>query len=192
MEITRTLYVTDRAEWRRWLQSHYSTESEIWLIYYKKHSGRPRIPYDEAVEEALCFGWIDGIVKRIDEEKFAQRFTPRKKNSQWSDLNRARVKKLIEEGRMTEAGLATISEAVLKGDGSNQKREKDYSIEVPAYFQKALNANKAARENFNKMARSYRRDYVKWVAAAKREETRERRIREAIELLSQNKKLGMK
>ena len=106
MKISKTLYVTDRADWRAWLERHHKSESEVWLIYYKKQTGLPRIPYDDAVEEALCFGWIDSIVKRIDDEKFAQRFTPRKAKSNWSELNRERVKKLIKEGRMTEAGRA--------------------------------------------------------------------------------------
>lgn len=105
MEITKQLYVTDRDAWRAWLEKNYDTEKEIWLIYYKKHTGKPRIPYDDAVEEALCFGWIDSTVKRVDDEKFAQKFTPRKNKSNWSDLNKKRAKKMIREGRMTKAGF---------------------------------------------------------------------------------------
>jgi len=114
MEITKTLYITTRAKWRKWLEKNHNTEKEIWLIYYKKHTGKPRIPYDDAVEEALCFGWIDSIIKRIDEEKYTQNFSPRKQNSVWSDLNKKRVKKLIEEGKITKAGFGTI-----KGIGIN-------------------------------------------------------------------------
>src|SRR5207248_6123233 len=112
MEIGTTLYVKDRRQWRSWLARHHRTAPEIWLIYYKKHSGRPRIPYEDAVEEALCFGWIDSIVKAIDGETFAQKFTPRRDSSKWSALNRRRVRKLIQEGRMTEAGLAKINPAI--------------------------------------------------------------------------------
>jgi len=90
MKITKTLYVTTRDEWRSWLEKNHKSEKEIWLIYYKKHTGKPRIPYDDAVEEALCFGWIDSIIKRIDEKKYAQKFSPRKQNSVWSDLNKKR------------------------------------------------------------------------------------------------------
>jgi hypothetical protein len=98
MEIRKTLYVTSREEWRAWLAKHYQSETEVWLIYYKKHSGQPRISYDHAVEEALCFGWIDSIVKRIDDEKFAQKFTPRRDGAKWSALNKRRLRKLIREG----------------------------------------------------------------------------------------------
>src|SRR3954463_13551246 len=106
MEIDKTLHVTSREEWRAWLTTHHASETVVWLLFYKKHVGRPRISYDHAVEEALCFGWIDSIVKKVDDEKFAQKFTPRRGGSKWSALNKQRLRKLIREGRMTEAGLA--------------------------------------------------------------------------------------
>jgi uncharacterized protein YdeI (YjbR/CyaY-like superfamily) len=106
VRISRTLHVTTRARWRRWLAEHHGKESEIWLVYNKKASGLPRVAYDEAVEEALCFGWIDGITKPIDEDRYAQRFTPRREKSNWSDLNRRRFAKLVKERRMTPAGMA--------------------------------------------------------------------------------------
>ena len=105
MEITESLYVTNRDDWHDWLLMHHKSKNEIWLIFFKKHTGRPRIPYDDAVEEALCFGWIDSTIKRIDEETFAQKFTPRKAKSQWSNLNIERVRKLIKLNKMTKAGL---------------------------------------------------------------------------------------
>src|SRR5438128_11402884 len=123
MESRKTLYVASRAEWRAWLAKHHQSETEVWLIYYKKPSGRPRIPYDDAVEEALCFGWIDSIVKRIDDAKFAQKFTPRKDWTKWSELNKRRVRKLIREGNMTEAGLAKI-DVVALGDEQQAKPGK--------------------------------------------------------------------
>src|SRR5215208_4566267 len=129
MEITRTVYVTNRADWRAWLERHHETETEVWLIYYKKHTGRSRIPYDDAVEEALCFGWIDSIVKRIDDEKFAQRFTPRKAKSEWSERNLIRVRALIREGKMTRAGLARVSEEVL-AEGSKSKTKRAGGNEI--------------------------------------------------------------
>src|SRR5213075_1383965 len=98
----KTLYVADRDAWRAWLEENHARENEVWLVYYKKQSGRPRIPYDDAVEEALCFGWVDSIVKKIDEEKFAQKFTPRRDWTKWSELNKRRLRKLIREGRMTD------------------------------------------------------------------------------------------
>jgi uncharacterized protein YdeI (YjbR/CyaY-like superfamily) len=108
MEITEILYVTDRNDWRAWLEKNYASAKEIWLIYYNKKSGKPRIPYNDAVEEALCFGWIDSIVKKYDEERAAQRFSPRRKNSQLSQLNKERIRRLVEAGKMTPIGLESI------------------------------------------------------------------------------------
>jgi uncharacterized protein YdeI (YjbR/CyaY-like superfamily) len=192
MEISKTLYVPERADWRAWLERHHKTETEVWLIYYKKHTGRPTIPYDCAVEEALCFGWIDSTVKRIDDEKYAQRFTPRKDNKNWSDPNKKRVRKLMKEGKMTKAGLAKISDEVLSQLESSSAQKKREALVIPAYFKEALIANEHAWANFNNLAASYRSDYVHWVTSCKKEETRDRRLKEAVELLALNKKLGMK
>ncbi len=186
MRITESLYVTKRDDWRAWLEENHSTKREIWLIYYKKHSGKPRIPYDDAVEEAICFGWIDSIIQRIDDEKFAQKFTPRKNTRNWSDANKERVKKMIGQGKMTQTGLARIDKSVNLDETSEQKAE------ISLEFQEALAANDRAREYFDSLAPSYRRQYIGWISDAKREETRRRRIKEAVELLEQNKKLGMK
>jgi len=106
MEIGTTLYVKDRRQWRAWLAKHHKTAPEIWLIYYKKHSGRPRIPYSDAVDEALCYGWIDSITKPVDEDRWAQRFSPRRPSSRLSDMNRERVRRLIAARRMTKVGLS--------------------------------------------------------------------------------------
>jgi uncharacterized protein YdeI (YjbR/CyaY-like superfamily) len=108
MEISETLLVTSRQQWREWLTQHHADCKEIWLIYYKKSSGKTGISYEESVEEALCFGWIDGANKGIDEETYAGRFTPRRPRSPWSASNRARVARLLQEGQMTEAGLAVL------------------------------------------------------------------------------------
>jgi len=190
MEIRKTLYVTSREEWRAWLTEHYQSETEVWLVYYKKHTGRPRISYDHAVEEALCFGWIDSIGKRMDDEKFAQKFTPRRDCTTWSALNKRRLRKLIREGRMTEAGLAKIDIAML-GEGAQAKESKG-DVEIPRFVKQALMANAKAWENFRNLTPSRRRSYIQLIMDAKREETRERRLREAVSLLEQNKKLGLK
>src|SRR5919206_1474760 len=104
----KTLYVKDRAAWRAWLEENHASEREVWLVYYKKHTGRPRVPYDDAVEEALCFGWIDSLVKTLDADRYIQKFTPRVNARKWSRSNLERVKKLLREGRMTEAGRAKL------------------------------------------------------------------------------------
>ncbi len=110
MKISASLYVSTREEWRAWLEQHHQGESEVWLIYYKAHTGQPSIPYEDSVEEALCFGWIDSIIQKLDEDRYARKFTPRTNTARWSEPNRRRVAKLIREGRMTAAGLAKIQE----------------------------------------------------------------------------------
>ncbi len=184
------LHVTTRAQWRAWLADHYASETEVWLTYYKKHTGRPRIAYDDAVEEALCFGWIDCIIKRIDDEKYAQKFTPRRNCTKWSALNRRRVHKLIHEGRMTEAGLAKIDPALL-AEEPTAKRHRGSPI-LPRFVKQAMMASPRAWENFQRLAPSCRRNYIGWIMDAKKEETRERRLREVVSVLEQNKRLGLK
>ena len=188
MEIRKTLYVTSREEWRSWLTKHYQSETEVWLIYYKKHTGRPRISYDHAVEEALCFGWVDSIVKRMDDEKFAQKFTPRRDSTKWSALNKRRLRKLIREGRMIEAGLAKIDLAMLSEEAQAQQSKGDLGdLDIPRFVKKALMANAKAWENFRSLTPSRRRAYIHLIMDAKKEETRERRLREAVALLEQSK-----
>ena len=127
MEIGETLYVTDRVQWRKWLQKNHKHAKDIWLIFYKKESGKPFIPYDDAVEEALCFGWIDSIIKKSDEESRAQRFSPRKPNSQLSELNKERIRRMIKAGKMTPAGLDSIKKYLIpSADGS--PRLEDFII----------------------------------------------------------------
>jgi uncharacterized protein YdeI (YjbR/CyaY-like superfamily) len=186
MKTPKTLYVTNRDEWRAWLEKHHSTEAEVWLVYYKKYSGRPRIPYDDAVEEALCFGWIDSNIQRIDDEKYAQKFTPRRVGSKWSELNKRRVAKLIEAGQMTEAGLSKVTVPL------TQRAQPKSDPVLPSSVKRALKRNKQAWDNFTKLAQSYRRSYIRWITAAKTEETRDRRVKEAVALLEKNQKLGMK
>ena len=185
MKITRTLHVETRSAWRGWLAKHHGTESEIWLVYNKKQSGRPRVAYAEAVEEALCFGWIDGITKPMDENRYAQRFTPRRERSNWSPLNRKRFARLVKEGRMTPAGLA-------RGPTRSSTPTRPATRSVPAYIRAAVARHRAAESFFRELAPSYRRLYVRWIDSAKREETRQKRLREAISLLARRHKPGLK
>ncbi|HSE63154.1 MAG TPA: YdeI/OmpD-associated family protein [Thermoanaerobaculia bacterium] len=173
-----------REEWRAWLAKHHGKESEIWLVYNKKQSGRPRVAYAEAVEEALCFGWIDGITKPMDENRYAQRFTPRREKSNWSPLNRQRFARLVNEGRMTPAGLA-------RRPTRSSVPARPPARSVPAYIRAALARNRAAERFFRELAPSYRRLYVRWIDSAKREETRQKRLREAISKLAQRRKPGL-
>lgn len=183
-----TTQPTTRADWRAWLAAHYDREKEIWLVYNKRHTGEPRVEYDDAVEEALCFGWIDSIVRTIDENRYAQKFTPRKANSRWSNLNRQRFAKMVREGKMTPAGLAKSPPP----DDNGATKKAPRGDAVPGYIEEALRTNGAAWMNFSNLAPSYRRLYVGWIDNAKKEETRRKRLAEAVSLLEQNKKLGLK
>ena len=185
------LHMVSRDDWRTWLEKNHSTKREVWLVFYKKHTEEPSISYDDAVEEALCFGWIDSIVKRIDDAKFARKFTPRKPDSKWSELNKKRANKMIEHGKMTEAGLVLINQAKERGQWlKSQQPKKDFT--VPQYIEHALQSNDKALSNFRKLAPSYKRQYVGWVDSAKKEETRRRRLAEIIRILEKNGKLGLK
>ena len=185
------LHMVSRDDWHTWLEQNHSTKREVWLVFYKKHTEKPSISYDDAVEEALCFGWIDSIVKRIDDAKFARKFTPRKPDSRWSELNKKRANKMIDQGKMTKAGLVLINEAKERGLWLRRHQpKKDFT--VPKYIEHALQSNDKALSNFRKLAPSYKRQYVGWVDSAKKEETRRRRLAEIIRILEKNGKLGLK
>jgi uncharacterized protein YdeI (YjbR/CyaY-like superfamily) len=183
----RTFHARTRREWRAWLEKNHDRAEVVWLVYYKAHTGKPRVAYDDAVEEALCFGWIDSIVRRLDEQRYAQKFTPRRRGSSWSDSNRRRVKKLLRDGLMTPAGLRT-----LEGGGARPRPPPVREVALAPRLRRALEANERARSFFDGLAPSYRRLYVRWVMSAKREETRTGRMREAIGLLAAGKRLGLK
>ena len=182
--------MTSREEWRAWLQLNHTGKKEIWLVHYKKHTDKTTISYDDAVEEALCFGWIDGIMKKLDNEKYVLRYTPRRKKSIWSDLNKQRVAKMVEQGLMTEAGMTKIEEAKRNGEWEKAiKRESAPAI--PPDLQKALQANKTAAKNFKAFAPSYQKQYIWWINSAKRDETRSRRVSETVRRSEHNTKPGI-
>jgi uncharacterized protein YdeI (YjbR/CyaY-like superfamily) len=188
-EITKTFFAVDRQRWRDWLARHHASRTEIWLLLNKKHVGEPCVSYDEAVEEALCFGWIDGLVKRVDERQYAIRFTPRKPRSVWSESNKRRVKRLIRAGRMTAAGLALVQAAKDSGEW-DRATQRERTTEVPADLEAALRRNGRARQNFHGLAPSHRKMYIAWIVDAKREKTRQRRIREVVARAARNLKPG--
>jgi len=187
----RQLYVTDREQWRNWLSLNHVAEAGIWLVFYKKTTSKPTISYEAAVEEAICFGWIDSIIKKIDAERYARKFTPRSEKSIWSALNKKRANKMIKQGRMAEVGLAKIKAAKKTGLWDKDPRPQ-ISLDIPPEFAKALARNKKAKENFDNLASSYRKYYIGWITVAKRPETKQRRIAESITLLEKGKKLGLK
>jgi uncharacterized protein YdeI (YjbR/CyaY-like superfamily) len=178
-----------REHWRNWLSENHDSQSQIWLVYYKKHTGKQSVTQAEGVEEALCFGWIDSIVKRIDDEKYMQKYTPRKDKSNWSATNKKRVEKLIKEGRMTPAGMKKVKTA--KRDGSWDSLSDVEKATVPDDLKKALTKNVRAKKNFDKFAPYQKKQYLWWLQSARRAETREKRIREIVERARQNIKPGI-
>ena len=180
----------NRKEWREWLMKNYSKCDEVWLRYYKKSSGKPRIPYNDAVEEALCFGWIDGKIRKINEDYYIQRFTPRRSGSRWSKYNIDRVQKLINEGLMEKAGLEAYREAVEKPELVYSDR-RDGIPELPLDLNKGLSKNRKAMTNFMNFSHSSRRIYIEWLNSAKKSETRSRRIAKIVGFARQNQKPGM-
>ena len=180
-----TLDVHTRADWRRWLAKNHASSPGIWLIRHKRHTGVASMPYDDLINEALSFGWVDSLVKRLDDSCYAIKVTPRKPTSKWSDINRKRWKQLQAAGLLAAPGLAAAPTA-------KTYAPRPQIPELPPYFAKALKTNPKAWRNFQALAPTYRRNFVVWVHLAKRPETRERRIRESIELLSAGKKLGLK
>jgi uncharacterized protein YdeI (YjbR/CyaY-like superfamily) len=184
------LYVKNREEWHKWLEEYHKSVDGIWLIYYKKPSGKPRIPYNDAVEEALCFGWIDSKIKRVNDDYYIQWFTPRRPGSRWSKLNMSKVEKLIKEGRMMPEGLS-LYEKALKKPQLIYDIKKETNIIVPDDLQSALRNIPVAFNNFNNFPLSSRRLYVFWLNDAKREETRKGRIAKIVERSEKNIKAGM-
>ncbi|MBZ5588854.1 MAG: YdeI/OmpD-associated family protein [Acidobacteriia bacterium] len=192
VEIANALHVTNRAAWRAWLERHHQSETEVWLVFFKAHTGRPRVAYEDAVEEALCFGWVDSLVKRLDDDRYVQKFTPRKPGSTWSESNRKRIAKLIREGRMTPAGVAKVTFPLPEGIEQQSPERPRHEPELPPDLLRVLKDNEPAWKTFRGLAPSYRRNYLGWIMDAKKDETRRRRLAEALSLLAEGKKLGLK
>jgi uncharacterized protein YdeI (YjbR/CyaY-like superfamily) len=184
------VFARDRRAWRAWLTRHHASEREVWLLLFKKHTGRPCITLDMAVEEALCFGWIDGKLRRVDDERHIVRFTPRRPGSIWAESNKTRVRRLIAAGRMTAAGLRLVNAAKRSGQW-RLAAERERSVRMPRELVQALRADPRALEFFRALAPSYRKMYIGWVLAARREETRLRRIRTVVERARRGLKPGI-
>jgi uncharacterized protein YdeI (YjbR/CyaY-like superfamily) len=180
-----TIDVRTRRQWRAWLAKNHASSPGIWLVRHKQHTGVQSMPYEDIVREALCFGWIDSLIKRLDDDRYALKVTPRKPTSKWSDVNRRRWDELKAAGLLAAPGLAAAPTA-------NRYTPHPSIPELPAYIAKAFKTNLAAWQHFQGLAPTYRRDFVVWIHTAKRPETRERRIRESIRLLSAGKMLGLK
>jgi len=192
MNIGKTLYVANRKEWRSWLVKHHRLAEEIWLIYYKKHSGKPRIPYNDAVEEALCYGWIDSILKPIDDQCFAQRFSPRRKNSRLSEMNKERVRRLIKTKRITLFGLNSIQHHMEKSRNNSKDSRQLSNFAFPRDILQIIEADPAAWKHFMKFPMSYKRIRIGWIDAARHHpKIFHQRLDYFLRMTIKNKRFGM-
>lgn len=182
---TMLLEVRTAGEWRTWLSKHHASSAGVWLIFYKDHTGVASIAYEDSVREALCFGWVDSLIKRLDESRYARKFTPRKPSSKWSDSNRRRWAELRAAGALAPAGLAAAPTA-------NRYGPRPTIPVLPAYIAKAFKANAKAWAFFRRLSPTDRRNFVVWIHVAKRADTRAHRISESIRLLAAGEKLGLK
>ncbi len=181
------LEVKSAADWRCWLERHHAESPGVWFVFYKVHTGKAKITYDEAVEEGLCFGWIDSLAKRLDDERYLQKFTPRRPGSQWSDANLVRIRKLIREGRMTTAGMLHV-------EGAEKRKAPGprVSPEVPRELAAALKRDARARAQFGSLPPGYVKTSMRWINSARRPETRARRIAEFLEVTARGGRIGLK
>ena len=190
------IHFKNRDGFGTWLQKNHDSSHGIWMIFYKKHTNMECIKYNDALEKALCFGWIDSIIKRIDNDTYVRKFTPRKNTSKWSELNKKKALELIQKGEMTQAGLKKIdfpikSSIVNKGNNKTEKKKAE-EFEIPDFIINEFAKNEPALINFNNLAKSHKRNYILWITNAKKEETIIKRIKESIRLLKEDKKLGLR
>ncbi len=181
---TNAVHPFTRLEWRDWLKQHHTRTEGVWLISYKKATGKPVLAYEEAVEEALCFGWIDSKANKLDEERSMRWFSPRKTGTGWSRPNKERVERLMQAGLITPAGLAKVEAA--KQDGSWYALDAVENLEIPLDLAQALAANQTAQTCFEAFPRSVKRSILEWISQAKKPETRASRIAETARLAAEN------
>jgi uncharacterized protein YdeI (YjbR/CyaY-like superfamily) len=177
-------HAVDRDAWRNWLHANHKIMDSVWLVIYKKGSARPSVNYEEAVEEALCFGWIDSRPQKRDEECFLLTFSKRKPKSVWSATNKKRLEKLIAENKMAPAGLAAVE--IAKENGSWTSIDKVEAMEMPDALSKALKKNKTAKKYFDEFPPSAKKGIYQWITTAKTEETRNKRVKETVDLAKKN------
>ena len=176
--------------WRAWLATHHASEREVWLIFHKKHTGKPSVSHPDALDEALCYGWIDSLVKRIDDDRYAIKFTPRKPDSSWSSINIKRYEALKKAKRLAAPGLERSPNGRPVVDAP--PKDSIPTATMRAEVETALKKDAAAWKSFEALAPSHKRRYLTWVAMAKREDTRQKRLREAIGMLRKGRTLGLK
>jgi len=182
------VHLRDRAAWRRWLERNHGAAKGVWVVSWRTQTGKPRVEYDALVEEALCFGWIDGHQKPVDDERIMQLLTPRRPGSAWASSNKKRVASLEQAGAMTEAGRRVIEAA--KADGSWNRFDSADALEIPTDLKAALARNAAAARNFDAFTDAAKRAILRWLIDAKRPETRAKRVGETARLAATNERAG--
>lgn len=179
LDVSKLLYLVDREEWRVWLEKHHQSETEVWLVYFKSHSGKPRIAYNDAVEEALCFGWIDSTVKSIDDDRFAQRFSVRNPKSTYSQANKERLRELVKRGKVSKAVVATLGNLL------------EETFETPCDILEAIQANPTAWRHFQGLSEVYIRIRIAFIdSARKRPDEFKKRLRHFIAMTEKDKRFG--
>ncbi len=184
----QTLLVENTQKWREWLEQNHRGASAVWLVFWKRHTGKTCIGYEAAIETAICFGWVDSLIKSLDEDRYARKFTPRGKNSSWSAANRERALDMMRSGQMTEAGMAAVRTA--RENGMWYLRTPP--VEMPPELEELLDSSHDAALFFAELAPSYRKQYMAWVGQAKKPEIRYKRAEEAVRLLASHSKLPLK
>jgi len=184
MMMEERVEVVSRIEWRAWLEKNHLRNKGIWLVTYKKHWGEKHVPYEDVVEEALCFGWVDSLGRKLDDERSMLWMAPRRLGSKWSKPNKLRIAKLTAAGSMAPAGLAKVDAA--KRNGAWNALDAVEALEIPPDLAEALDGYPAARGNFDAFPRSVRRGILEWIASAKKTETRARRVEETARLAEEN------
>lgn len=189
----KTIHPKNRKQWRQWLEKNHSSSPGVWFTYYKKETGKPRVSYAEAVEEALCFGWIDSLPRKLDDERTMLKFTPRKPKSVWSQLNKTRVEILINDKLMMPAGLASIEVAKKNGswDTLTASDTAAATNQLPTDLKNLFAKNKKAKENFQQFSFSIRKQFLAWIDSAKRPETRTQRLKQTMLMAAANRKPGL-
>ncbi|MEJ1238316.1 YdeI/OmpD-associated family protein [Chryseolinea sp. T2] len=183
-ESIATFYPTSNKQWRQWLQKNHDSKTAVWIECYKKNANMPTVVWSDAVDEALCFGWIDSTRKSVGNDKFIQYFCRRKRNSGWSKINKDKVQRLIEEGRMSHAGLRCIEQA--KQDGSWAALDGIENLEIPSELNAVLRKNAKAKAYFTALSKSKKKMILHWITLAKRPETRQKRADEFVVLAREN------
>jgi len=189
---TGQLRVGSIEEWRLWLEKNHHKEEVIWLVFKKKGAGQVPFDYQMALDEALCYGWVDSLLKSIDEKEYMRKFTPRKATSTWSDRNKAHVKRLIRQGRMKAAGMKCIEVAKDNGMWDKGIKVPEVNDSLPGALLNAFQANLLARDNYFKLPSTDQKQFNIWINMAKRADTISRRVKEAILLMEKGEKLGLK